>query len=165
MYLELNKFKEIVQNAPLIAIDIFIIKNRKLLLGKRKNAPGKNLFFVPGGRIMKNETINQAFKRILNKETNFILKNKSIDSFFIGLDEHFYEDNFLDNNEFNTHYIVLLFLLKFDDLESTNNKINLKEQHYEHLWLDNKRDIEIIENMNMYMKGYLKRPEIKNLID
>tara|TARA_B100000242_G_scaffold292463_1_gene267925 strand:- start:776 stop:1273 length:498 start_codon:yes stop_codon:yes gene_type:complete len=165
MFLELKKFKEIVQNAPLIAIDIFIIKNGKLLLGRRKNAPGKNLFFVPGGRIMKNETINQAFVRILNKETNFILKNKSISSFFIGLDEHFYEDNFLDNNEFNTHYIVLLFLLKFDDLESTNNKINLEEQHHEHLWFDNKRDIEIIENMNIYMKGYLKRPEIKKLIN
>ena len=37
-----------------------------------------------------------------------------------------------------TLYIVLLFLLKFDDLESTNNKINLEEQHHEHLWFDNK---------------------------
>lgn len=165
MYLELNKFKEIVQNAPLIAIDLFIIKDRKLLIGKRKNAPGKNLFFVPGGRIMKNETINQAFNRILNNETKFILKSKFISSFFIGFDEHFYEDNFLDNNEFNTHYIVLLFLLRFEDLESTNNKINLEEQHHEHLWLDNKCDIKIIEKMNTFMKGYLKRPEIKKLMD
>lgn len=164
MYLELNKFKEIVQNAPLIAIDLLIIKNRKLLLGKRKNAPGKNSFFVPGGRIMKNEKIIEAFNRILNNETNFILNKKSISSFFIGFDEHFYDDNFLDNNEFNTHYIVLLFLLRFEDLES-NNKVNLEEQHHEHLWFDSKKDFEIIANMNMFMKGYLNRPEIKKLID
>ena len=49
MFLELKKFKEIVQNAPLIAIDIFIIKNGKLLLGKRKKCPhNKNLFLYQG---------------------------------------------------------------------------------------------------------------------
>ena len=60
---------------------------------------------------------------------------------------------------------MLLFLLRFEDLESTNNKINLEEQHHEHLWLDNKCDIKIIEKMNTFMKGYLKRPEIKKLMD
>ena len=70
---------------------------------------------------------------------------------------------FLDNNEFNTHYIVLLFLLRFEDLESTNNKINLEEQHHEHLWLDNKRDIKIIENMNTLYEGLFEKTRNKKI--
>ena len=165
MYLDLNKFKQIVQNATLIAIDLFIIKNNELLVGKRKNAPGKNSFFVPGGRIFKNEKIDDAFKRILKKETNLNLKNRSKTPTFIGIDEHFYEDNFLDNKQFNTHYIVLLFLLKYEDLEIINNQINLDEQHLEYLWFNRKNDTEILKNMNKFMLGYLNRKEIRVLLE
>lgn len=165
MHLESNLFKEIVKNTPLIAIDLFIIKDRKLLLGKRLNSPGKHLFFVPGGRIKKNETINKAFNRILYSETNLFIKEKSISPTFIGVDEHFYEDNFLDNKEFSTHYIVLLFLLKFNELEITNNQINLEEQHDEFIWFERQKDNEIEKNMNKYMKGYLEREGIKNFVN
>ncbi|MEG1251614.1 MAG: NUDIX domain-containing protein, partial [Citrobacter sp.] len=64
MELPLDIFQTIVQNTPLISID-FIVKNERdeVLLGKRVNKPAKGYWFVPGGRIFKNETIFQAFKR------------------------------------------------------------------------------------------------------
>jgi len=40
-----------------------------LLVGLRTNEPAKNYYFVPGGVIRKNETIELAFERILKAET------------------------------------------------------------------------------------------------
>ena len=85
-----------------------ILKGRKILLGKRKNPPAKNFFFVPGGRIFKSELKKNAFKRILNNELGFSLKKGHYESVKeLGCYEHFYEDNFLDNKDFSTHYLVL----------------------------------------------------------
>ncbi len=74
--LELPLFKTIVANTPLISID-FIIRNSegKALLGQRQNRPAQNFWFVPGGRIFKDESFENAFKRIsleeLGKEFSF----------------------------------------------------------------------------------------------
>ena len=56
--LELDKFKTLVDIAPLVSID-FIIKNQdnKILFGKRVNKPACDYFFTLGGRLFKNETI------------------------------------------------------------------------------------------------------------
>lgn len=61
--LELDKFKTLVDIAPLVSID-FIIKNSedKILLVKRVNKPACDYFFTLGGRVFKNETINEAKK-------------------------------------------------------------------------------------------------------
>ncbi len=62
-----KEFMNLIKNAPLVSIDL-IVKNKKdeVLLGLRKNAPAKGTWFVPGGRIGKNETLQEAFKRIAN---------------------------------------------------------------------------------------------------
>ncbi|MCT7539727.1 NUDIX domain-containing protein [Aliarcobacter cryaerophilus] len=67
--LELDKFKTLVDVAPLVSID-FIIKNQdnKILLGKRVNKPAKDYFFTLGGRVFKKETLNEAKKRVLKDE-------------------------------------------------------------------------------------------------
>ena len=162
MHLELSKFTEIVKSTPLVAIDLFIVKNKKLLIGKRKNPPGMNSYFVPGGRIKKNEKIKQAFRRILKSETNLEIRNKAYEPVFIGIDEHFYEDNFLKNKNFSTHYVVLLYLIEFSELEEINSNLNLENQHHNLKWIDNNSESKILDNMNKYMKGYLNREIIKN---
>ena len=72
--LELDKFKILVDIAPLVSID-FIIKNSedKILLGKRVNRPACGYFFTLGGRLFKNETINEAKKRVLKDKISKIL--------------------------------------------------------------------------------------------
>jgi len=71
-------FECIIKNTPLISIDL-IVKNKegKILLGKRKNRPAKGYYFVPGGRIFKNETIEQAFKNISKHELGLDLDIES----------------------------------------------------------------------------------------
>ena len=109
MFLEKELFSSIIENTPLISIDLIIKDNEgKILLGQRINKPAKNSWFVPGGRIYKDEKIEDAFKRITKDE---IGKEFNISkSSFKGVYQHFYDDNVFNDN-FSTHYIVLGFEL------------------------------------------------------
>ena len=109
MFLEKELFSSIIENTPLISIDLIIKDSEgKILLGQRINKPAKNSWFVPGGRIYKDEKIKDAFKRITKDEIGkeFDISNSS----FKGVYQHFYDDNVFNDN-FSTHYIVLGFEL------------------------------------------------------
>jgi colanic acid biosynthesis protein WcaH len=108
--MEENKILEIIDSTPLVSIDL-IIRNpsHKVLLGKRINRPAKGYWFVPGGRILKNETINQALQRISEKEVGLNLLTKA--PRLLGAYDHIYDDNFLNINGINTHYVVLAFTI------------------------------------------------------
>ena len=68
--LEDQIFKTVVDSAPLISIDILIKKGNKILLGKRINKPAQYYFFSIGGRINKNESIDNAMARVALNELN-----------------------------------------------------------------------------------------------
>jgi colanic acid biosynthesis protein WcaH len=78
-----------------VVLDLLIFNDSgKVLLGLRQNRPAKGYWFVPGGRVFKNETLSHAFTRILANETGLSeidIKNVC----FHGIYEHFHEDNFL----------------------------------------------------------------------
>ena len=88
-------FKTVVDSAPLISIDILIKKGNKILLGKRINKPAQGYFFSIGGRINKNESIDNAMARVALNELNIDLKSTPE---FIGVYEHFYDDSMYENN-------------------------------------------------------------------
>ena len=77
MFLNKDQFINVVRDTTLISIDLCIKNKSSVLLGRRKNAPAKGSFFVPGGRIRKNEKINEALERILLDETG-LKRNNSI---------------------------------------------------------------------------------------
>lgn len=161
MFLNKADFSELVQKAPLIAIDLCIIKNRSILLGKRLNNPAKNCFFVPGGRVLKNEKIKDTTNRILEEETSFRFKDDIYLVSFLGVFEHFYNDNFLDNEDFNTHYITIAYLIDYKNLV----KIDLKkksEQHSEYIWLNPLKNDNKSINIHKYAMNYLDHEAIKN---
>lgn len=105
-------FKTIVASTPLVSIDL-IVQNLhgQVLLGKRTNRPAKGYWFVPGGRIYKDETFEQAFRRLTKIELG---QEYSMDtSQFLGPYQHLYTDNF-SGSGFSTHYVVLGYKLKLD---------------------------------------------------
>jgi len=142
-------FACIVKYAPLISIDLIVENNKGFfLLGKRKNQPAKGFYFVPGGRILKGETIKQAFKRISNEELGIDLKFKN--AIFLGVYEHFYRNSFVSEN-IPTHYIVLAYKIKIN-----NNLQNLpKEQHSHYKWFS-KEEILESKDVHYYTKLYFK---------
>ena len=56
MFLDEGTFKSVIENAPLVSIDL-VVKNSlgQYLFGYRTNRPAKGFWFVPGGRIHKGE--------------------------------------------------------------------------------------------------------------
>ena len=154
MFLEKNSFAELVAMSPLISIDICILKDKKILLGKRKNSPAKNYYFVPGGRIRKNEKIETAISRLLINEIGFRLKQKiNFKKNLIGIFEHFYKDNFLNNFEFDTHYVVIAFLINYKNIEKICDVERINDQHSKYIWhdLDNKQNFKI----HKYTEDYI----------
>lgn len=109
MWLPDETFKSLIQHTPLISIDL-IVRNEKgeVLLGKRINAPAKGYWFVPGGRVRKDETLDDAFVRLIREELGIESGITRADTKFLGVYEHFYDDNVFDD-EVSTHYVVLAY--------------------------------------------------------
>ena len=121
-------FSDIIQNTPLISIDLIVMNPaNQILLGKRVNEPAKDFWFVPGGRIYKDESLEQAYKRVVDNELG--LKINLPQAKFYGLYEHFYDNN-LFNDEFSTHYVVLAHKLMIDAEVKVNN------QHEAYRWFE-----------------------------
>ena len=128
--LPLKTFKTIIENTPLVSID-FVVYNQKgeILLGYRNNRPAQGYWFVPGGRIQKDESMSVAFKRLTLNElgTEFGLEQAE----FIGPFEHFYTDN-VSGDDFSTHYIALGYRLVVD----AALLVLPKEQHSQYSWME-----------------------------
>jgi len=62
-------YSEIIKVMPLPCVDLLILNKGRLLLMKRNNAPAKGLWFTPGGRILKGESLETAVRRVLMEET------------------------------------------------------------------------------------------------
>ncbi|AIF61170.1 colanic acid biosynthesis protein WcaH [Escherichia coli B7A] len=70
MFLRQEDFATVVRSTPLVSLD-FIAENSRgeFLLGKRTNRPAQGYWFVPGGRVQKDETLEAAFERLTMAET------------------------------------------------------------------------------------------------
>jgi colanic acid biosynthesis protein WcaH len=125
-YLPKDVYKIIVKYSNVFALDIIIKNNKKqILLGKRINSPAKGFWFVPGGRVLKNEKLIKAFKRILKSETGISITSPQF--FLHGLYDHFYKNNAFGNANINSHYIVAACCVDIDD----DFTIKLDQQHSE----------------------------------
>lgn len=129
MFLSAEDFATVVRSTPLISIDL-IVENQagEFLLGLRTQRPAQNFWFVPGGRVQKDETLERAFARLTEAELGqrFTLS----DGEFYGVWQHFYDDNF-SGPDFSTHYVVLGFRLRVDA-----DALQLPTaQHNDYCWL------------------------------
>mgnify|MGYP001305484142 CR=1 FL=1 len=107
-YLSNEDFRKAVDMLPLVSIDL-LLRNSDgaYLLGLRRNPPAKDTWFVPGGRIRKNETLAHALARIAREELSLALPASAWTP--KGVYEHFYSVNFAEEQGRATHYIVLAF--------------------------------------------------------
>jgi colanic acid biosynthesis protein WcaH len=124
MMLDDQIFKTVVDSAPLVSIDILLKKDNKFLLGRRVNKPAQGYFFSTGGRINKNESIDNAMARVALNELNIELK--SIPK-FIGVFEHFYDDSIY--KDISTHYVNIAYEYEVEEIPDLPN-----EQHSEYKW-------------------------------
>jgi colanic acid biosynthesis protein WcaH len=151
--LSTEDFMHVVQHTPLVSIDLLLYNaSNEVLLGWRKNHPALNCWFVPGGRIRKNETIREAFARITEAETG-IRFDLSVAEFH-GVYEHMYPgENAAGWPGFGTHYVVLAFEIKTDQAQLPLPK----DQHVQYCWMPIAAllsDAEVHKNVKNYFNGH-----------
>ena len=138
-------FKTVIISTPLISIDLLVKKDSKILLGKRINKPAQGYLFSIGGRVYKNETIDNAMMRIAKNELNIELK---LTPSFIGVFEHFYDDSIYQ--DISTHYVNLAYEIEIEEI------FNLPtEQHNEYQWLTIDELLKS-KQVHKYVKDYFK---------
>ncbi len=148
--LDSKTFRYIVANTPLVSIDLIAHRKGKILLGKRKNPPAKGYWFTTGGRIIKNERIKEAQKRIAKEELG--LDSLPGNPVFIGVFEHFYDDSIFEG--VSTHYVNLAYRLDVEELDNLPT-----DQHSEYVWLTIE-ELMTNPNVHRYVKDYFKGSKI-----
>jgi len=128
--LEPEDFDNVVRLTPLVAQDLIIRSpDGRVLVGRRSSEPAKGWFFVPGGRVTKNETLAAAFRRISLAELGVAKRIEEARA--LGVFEHFYATNNHERAGFGTHYVVLAY-----ELPSPTRDLPLPmDQHGEFAWL------------------------------
>lgn len=140
--LPLNEFAKVVEHTPLVSIDLIMGDGEgRILLGKRTHSPAKDKWFVPGGRMFKNEKISSAFARLLHDELNSTAETFSFQ--FRGVYQHFYDDSFF-SDRLSTHYVVLAYSLRL-----TNSGLLALpyKQRSEYRWA---RQAELLEDADVH---------------
>ena len=62
-------------NRPKIGVGVFVIKDKKILMGKRKNAHGNGTWSLPGGHLEFFERFEDCSKREVLEETGLNVDN------------------------------------------------------------------------------------------
>lgn len=141
-------FLEIVRQTPLVSIDLLIRDaDDRLLMGLRVNEPAAGFWFVPGGRILKDETLPDAFARITMAELG--TSPDFSGARLVGAFTHRYNTNFERVEGIGTHYVVLAYelatALDIDRLP--------KDQHDRYRWVGAGDDAGVHENSRVYFEA------------
>ena len=142
-YLRGDLFKTIIDNTPLVSVDLIVKDKGKVLLGKRVNKPAQDYWFTLGGRVLKNENIQSAIKRIGKLELGIIT---DINPKFIGVFEHLYDDSIFD--AVSTHYLNLAYEVEVSGLEDLP-----KDQHNDYRWFG-LEELMQSDEVHPYVKDY-----------
>lgn len=104
------QFAQACKALPLVSIDLVLTDEaHRLLLGLRRNAPARDWWFTPGGRIRKNEPLADARWRIAAEELG--LPESALQrAQLMGAWDHFYPDSAFDPDT-STHYVNLALWL------------------------------------------------------
>ena len=145
--LDVQTFKIVIENTPLVSIDLCLVFGGQLLLGKRTNEPLKGEWFTPGGRIHKNETWQDALLRVAEVELG--LSGIAVEGFsLMGVWDHLYNNSALDQN-ISTHYVNLPHYAEF----KSRPQITLDDQHGDFKWFD----LSVVakdEKFHLYIRNY-----------
>lgn len=104
---------------PLVGVAVIIMKDRKVLLGKRKISHGEGTWALPGGHLEFNETLEDCARREVFEETGLIIKNIRYGAFT--------NDIFSGDQK---HYVTLFVISEYD-----SGIIKLKEPDKCHGWV------------------------------
>lgn len=147
-----ENFLNVVDAAPLVAVDLMVVRaGTDVLLGLRNNRPAQGFWFVPGGRIRKNESLKLALKRVMGNELGLQPNALPRSPQALGAYEHFYDDCFAGDVGVSTHYVVVCYLVHVPaDFELPQ----ADAQHAELRWWP-LADAHVDDSVHHYTRNYL----------
>jgi colanic acid biosynthesis protein WcaH len=152
MKLPAGHFLSTIESTPLVSVDLVIVDPRgRVLLGRRTNKPAQGFWFVPGGRIRKNERIEAAFARLTESELGRALPFAQ--AALLGAYDHIYEDNVFGLDSINTHYVVLAYRCRLE----SDQEFHFDGQHDELRWwavAELLKSDEVHQNTKNYFKSH-----------
>lgn len=105
-------------NRPKVGVGVIIIRDKKVLLGKRKGSHGENTWNFPGGHLEYGEDVFTCAHREVLEETGLVLANLSIGPYT--------NDVFVQEHK---HYITLFVVA-----QSNSGEAQLLEPHKCEKW-------------------------------
>ncbi len=124
---------------PKIGAGIIVTRNKKVLLGKRKNVRGAGSWCFPGGHLEFNEKLNDCARREVFEETGIKIKNLKLGPFTNDI-----------SKEDSTHYVTLFIIAKY---KSGKVKVMEPEKCEKWQWFDwNKLPKPLFRPINSFVK-------------
>ena len=136
-FIEEALYKKIRGLMPIASVDVLALHKHRLLLMLRKNEPGRGLWFVPGGRVRYNETLEEAAFRKLGEETGLIASR----IIKIGVMTHLWPQ---------AHYVSTFFRA-----DVTSDKVKMNDEHTDYIWIT-----ELTDDLHPYLRTMTKEASI-----
>lgn len=144
-------YRQIHREMPIICIDLVIVRRGAVLLVKRKTEPAAGKFWIPGGRLMKNEAVHLAGRRLALNEVGLVVGSFE---FLDYMDCYFEADPFGHGG--GTHTVSLVFGCEI--VRTTREKVRLDVNHSRSLWWNGLGDhLDIPNVLEAIIKKGLKR--------
>lgn len=105
-----------------IGVNVFVTRDNKLLLGKRRNVYGDGTWALPGGHLEHGESMVSATARELLEETGLIAQTYS----FVGVFNN-------PKNDVDKHYVQIGFVAEGIESEP---ELREPDKCYEWKWFD-----------------------------
>lgn len=108
---------------PKVGVGVFVLKEGKVLFGKRKNSHGEGSWGLPGGHLELNEELEDCARREVLEETGMKIKNVRIGTFT--------NDIFKEEGK---HYITLFIVAEHESGEPQIKEPDRCEKWEWHDW-------------------------------
>lgn len=106
-------YRKIQMNLPILCVDVMVRYNGKYILVKRTEEPVKGLYWVVGGRVLKNESLRSAAKRKMREEIGLLPYEMEM----VGIYEDQYEESSLGRVPEGYHTVSVVFEAFVSSLE------------------------------------------------
>ncbi|MBT3323970.1 NUDIX domain-containing protein [archaeon] len=136
-------FEQILEWAVIPTFDLIIETENGVVLVKRKIAPYKDVWALPGLRMFKGESINDVLKRIAKKEINLEIDTNN--KIFLGQYVGYFKTE-CARQDLSSGYYIKCF----------DQEIIINEDHFYSVMFVTKKD-EIPRNIGAMYKFYLEK--------
>ncbi len=125
-------YKQILNAMPICTVDVMFFNSdkTKILLFKRTNEPLKGVYFPIGGRILKNEILEECAVRQAYREAGVSIDITRL--VFGGVQNEIHQSSAFEGISY--HAVALFYTYALSDQEIGGLKINLDSQSDDYQW-------------------------------